>query len=280
MRRNRIIGIVLLLFIVGASGCSGQSSTPALTLATTTSTRDSGLLEELLPEFKKETGIEVKYVAVGTGQALELGRRGDADVLLVHDPAGERRFVEEGFGVERLPVMYNDFVLVGPETDPAKVRGLASAAEALRRIAQAGDPFVSRGDESGTHQKEKALWKQAGIEPGGAGYLRAGAGMAEVLRLASEKRAYTLTDRATFLAQRPALVLLVERDPLLINRYSVIGVNPKKHPHVRAEAAQRFADFLRSPQTQRRIADFGKQQYGQALFFVGEPSGERSEPEG
>jgi len=258
------------LLALAAVGCSGRPA-PTLTLATTTSTQDSGLLDVLVPRFRERTGIEVKVVAVGTGQALELGRRGDADVLLVHDPAAERRFVEEGFGVDRRPVMYNDFVLVGPPADPAGVKGLASITEAFTRIAQKEVPFVSRGDESGTHVKEKAVWKKANVEPKGGWYVRAGAGMGQVLRMASEKRAYTLSDRGTFLALRGGLELavLAEGDPLLVNQYSVIRVNPEKHPHVRQEAAQRFADFLLGPEAQRLIAEFGKDRYGEPLFFPG-----------
>ena len=261
------------------AGCSPTSPPQTATLATTTSTQDSGLLDALVPLFRKQTGVEVKVVAVGTGQALELGRRGDADVLLVHDPDGEKRFVDEGFGVGRRPVMYNDFVLVGPPADPAGVKGLNSAAEAFTRIARAQSPFVSRGDESGTHVKEKAVWRKAGVEPAGDWYVRAGAGMGQVLRMAGEKRAYTLSDRGTFLAQRMALnmAVLCEGDPLLVNPYSVILVNPEKHPHVRREAAEKFADFLLAPETQKVIADFGKDRYGQSLFFAGQPppSGDR-----
>jgi tungstate transport system substrate-binding protein len=258
---------------LAAAGCSAPPAPGGLTLATTTSTQDSGLLDALLPRFREQTGIDVRAVAVGTGQALELGRRGDADVLLVHDPAGEQRFVDEGFGVGRRPVMWNDFVLVGPPADPAGVKGLASAAGAFARIARAGAPFVSRGDESGTHVKERAVWRRAGIEPGGAWYVRAGAGMGQVLRMADEKRAYTLADRGTFLALRPGLdlAILCQGDPLLVNPYSVILVNPAKHSHVRAEAARKFADFLLAPPTQRLIGDFGKDHFGQPLFFPGAP---------
>jgi tungstate transport system substrate-binding protein len=263
---------VLVVAAVLTAGCSRSAQTQSLTLATTTSTQDSGLLDALVPLFRQQTGIEAKVVAVGTGQALELGRRGDADVLLVHDPDAEQRFVDEGFGVGRRPVMWNDFVLVGPPADPAGVKGLASVAEAFARVARAGSPFVSRGDESGTHVKEKAVWKRAGVEPRGDWYLRAGAGMGQVLRLASEKRAYTLTDRGTFLAQRQGLdlVVLCGGDPLLVNQYSVIVVNPAMHPHVRAQAARQFADFLRSPSTRKAIAEFGRDRFGQPLFFVGE----------
>jgi tungstate transport system substrate-binding protein len=269
----------LILLVCAAAlavaGCSRQAPAQDLVLATTTSTQDSGLLDLLVPLFRDQSGIEVKVVAVGTGQALELGRRGDADVLLVHDPNAERRFVDGGWGVGRRPVMYNDFVLVGPPGDPAGVRGLASAAGAFVRIAAARAPFVSRGDESGTHAAEKAVWRQAGVEPRGGWYVSAGAGMAQVLRLASEKRAYTLSDRGTFLAQRRGLELeiLHEGDRLFKNQYSVIRVNPEKHPHIRSQTAQRFADFLLEPATQKVIADFGKDRFGQPLFFSGGAAG-------
>jgi tungstate transport system substrate-binding protein len=259
--------------VLAASGCPSRPAAPTLTLATTTSTQDSGLLDVLVPRFREQTGIEVKVVAVGTGQALQLGRRGDADVLLVHDPAAEEKFVADGFGTDRRPVMYNDFVLVGPPADPAGIRGGKSAAETFARIARHQATFVSRGDESGTHQKEREVWRRAGVEPRGDWYVRAGAGMGTVLRLASEKRAYTLSDRGTFLALRqgPGLAVLSEGDPLLVNPYHVILVNPEKHPHVHHDAARRFADFLLAPPTQQLIADFGTDRYGQPLFFAGEP---------
>jgi tungstate transport system substrate-binding protein len=269
----RFLAAVLAAALL-AAGCSPKQP-QTLTLATTTSTQDSGLLDVLVPRFRARTGIEVKVVAVGTGQALELGRRGDADVLLVHDPAGEQRFMDDGFGADRREVMHNDFVLAGPPGDPAGVKGQASIAEAFARIAQCGAAFVSRGDESGTHQKEKAVWREAGIDPHGDWYLRAGAGMGQVLRLASEKRAYTLSDRGTFLALRQGLDLavLVEGDPLLVNPYHVIIVNPAKHPHTHQGEAQQFADFLLSPEGRGFIADFGKDRFGQPLFFVGDTGG-------
>lgn len=254
------------LLLLALAGCGGGES---ITLATTTSTQDSGLLDVLVPLFEKQTGIKVKVIAVGTGQALELGRRGDADVVLVHDPAGEEKFVAEGFGVNRRGVMSNDFVLVGPPADPAGVKGTREAGAALRTVAEKRATFVSRGDESGTHQKERALWAAAKVEPKGEWYLRAGAGMGQVLRMANEKRAYTLTDRGTYLAQRGGLELAVvsEGDALLRNPYSVILVNPEKHGHVRQEAATKFADFLLSPEGQKMIGAFGLDKHGQPLFF-------------
>jgi tungstate transport system substrate-binding protein len=271
MRTPRLF---LLLFLLAAAGCAGSSRLDeSLTLATTTSTQDSGLLDVLVPLFEKQSGVQVKVVAVGTGQALQLGRRGDADVLLVHDPAAEETFVAEGYGVERRQVMYNDFVVVGPKDDPAKVKGERSVAEAFARIAGTRSPFVSRGDESGTHQKEKQVWRQAKIEPQGDWYIQAGAGMGSVLRMTDQKRAYTLSDRATFLAQRAGIDLdiLLQGDRLLVNRYSVIVVNPEKQPHVRPQAARKFSNFLLSAEGQKAIADFGKDRFGQPLFFVGKP---------
>jgi tungstate transport system substrate-binding protein len=253
-----------------AVGCDRAADVEnTFTLATTTSTQDSGLLDVLLPEFREQTGVEVKVVAVGSGQALELGRRGDADLLLTHAPADEKEFMEEGWGEERRPVMHNDFVLVGPGTDPAAVRGETSVVEAFSRVADRETVFVSRGDDSGTHQKELEIWKKAGREPTGKWYIDAGIGMAAALRMADEKRAYTLADRGTFLALQKdvELEILSEHDPLLQNNYSVILVNSRKHPHIRAAAARRFADFLTDPVTKARIADFGVEEFGQPLFF-------------
>jgi tungstate transport system substrate-binding protein len=238
-------------------------------LATTTSTQDSGLLDVLIPLFAQETGIEVKVVAVGTGQALEIGRRGDADVLLTHAPESEQQFMSAGFGESRREVMYNDFVLVGPKEDPAHVKGQSSIVAAMRQVADAKAAFVSRGDESGTHLKEKAIWHNAAVTPEGDWYLSAGSGMAATLRIASEKHGYALTDRATFLAQQKNLDLMVlaEGDAMLRNMYAVIVLNPGKHSRVHHREAQRFADFLVSSQTQELIGKFGADKYGQALFF-------------
>jgi tungstate transport system substrate-binding protein len=265
-----LIGVAALTLIPGCKQSEAAKNT--LTLATTTSTQDSGLLDVLLPKFREQTGIEVKVVAVGSGQALELGRRGDADMLLTHAPAAEEKFMEQGWGKERRPVMHNDFVLVGPKSDPATVKKQKSIAEAFSRIADGKAVFVSRGDESGTHHKEKEVWKKAGREPEGECYVRAGAGMAQVLRMAHEKKAYTLTDRGTFLVLRKELQLVVvsEGDPLLKNRYAVIVVNPEKHPHVNASAAMQFADFLTSPNSKKLIAEFGVDRFGEPLFFTAE----------
>ena len=236
-----------------------------MVLATTTSLEDSGLLDVLVPAFEAaHPGYAVKVVAVGTGQALALGRRGDADVLLVHAPPAESVFVAAGHGLERREIMWNDMVVVGPSADPARVRGLRDAAEAFRRIAAAGAPFVSRGDSSGTHQKELALWRAAGVRPRGAWYLDAGQGMAEVLLMAAEKRAYTLADRATVLALSPRLDLevLVEGDVRLRNVYSVIRVTRAAE----REGAAAFADWLVGPGAQALIGRFGVERFGRPLF--------------
>lgn len=262
--------LALGLLLCAASGLSGQPSSRPLTLATTTSTQDTGLLDVLVPLFKKQTGIEVRVIAVGTGQALALARRGDADVVLAHSRKAEDQFVADGYGVSRQEVMYNDFVLVGPASDLAKVRSETSAAHALRKIALAKATFVSRGDGSGTQMKEEELWEAAHAEPRGRWYLSAGSGMAETLRLADEKNGYTLCDRSTFLAlvKGLRLIILLQGDEALFNPYSVIAVNPKSHPHVNHDGAKKFIAFLLSPETQKLIAGFGKDKHGEPLLFV------------
>ncbi len=239
---------------------AAEASDPGrLILSTTTSTADSGLLDYILPDFEEKTGIDVDVIAVGTGQALEMGRAGDADVVLVHARELEDQFVAEGHGTERYDVMYNDFVIIGPESDPAGIAGMESATEAVRRIAEAEAPFISRGDESGTHNKELSVWEAAGIEPSGDWYQSAGQGMGAVITIAEEQEAYTLADRATYLArvaEGSQLVVLVEGDPVLFNPYGVIPVNPETHPGVNYEAAQQFAEWLTSLETQELIASF------------------------
>jgi len=238
-----------------------------LRLSTTTSTDNSGLLKVLLPPFEKATGVAVDVIAVGTGKALKLGESGDVDVVLVHDPGLEEKFLAGGFGVDRRSVMHNDFVVVGPKDDPEGLRGARSAADAFRKLAAGKAPFVSRGDESGTHQKEKALWKAAGVTPAGAWYMQAGQGMGEVLQMADEKRGYALADRGTFIAyeRKVDLVVVSEGDPALFNPYSVIAVNPARNPHVRYDLARRFVDYLTGPEGQEVIAGFRIE--GKQLFF-------------
>jgi tungstate transport system substrate-binding protein len=247
----------------------GRTEEKSITLATTTSTQDSGLLEALLPLFERDSGIEVKAVAVGSGQAMELGRRGDADVLLVHSPAAEQKFMEEGFGAKRLAVMHNDFVIVGPAEDKASIKKAHLATTAFKAIAVGQIRFVSRGDESGTHTKEREIWQAAGVKPQGGWYMSAGTGMAQALRIANEKRACILTDRATYVALKTelSLVSLVEGDERLLNRYSVITVSPGKHPHVHEAEANRFAAFLVSERGQTAIGRYGIERYGEPLFF-------------
>ena len=278
MRSGRITALLALLAAVLLGGCGtgaesggGAAASPAadrsLILATTTSTQDSGLLDELLPEFTRASGWQVKTVAVGSGQAIELGRRGEADVLLVHSPAAEEKLVAEGVTGSRRLVMHNDFVIVGPEADPAGIRGTGSA-EAMKKIASAKQVFVSRGDESGTHAKEKELWAAAGVRPGGSWYQETGQGMGETLRVASEKAGYTLTDRGTYLAQRDTLSLQVlsEGDRTLLNVYHVIEMTTKAGDRVRADGAKAFADWIVAPQAQRMIGEFGRAEYGEPLF--------------
>ena len=234
-----------------------------LMMATTTSTQDTGLLEFLAPTFQKETGIELKWVAVGTGKALEHGKNCDVDVLLVHAPAAEKKFVEEGNGTKRTEVMYNDFIVVGPAEDPAKIKG-KTAGEALAAIAAAKAPFISRGDDSGTHKMEQSLWKGAGIAlpDKETWYVSAGQGMMATLNMAGERKGYTLVDRGTYIAYedqakgKPALEVLVEGDKPLLNQYSVIPVNPAKCPKVKAKEAEAFSDWLASAKGQKVVGDF------------------------
>ncbi len=274
--------IGLLLLAVAACSATGEAG-PArseIILATTTSTYDSGLLDALLPLFEAQTGYVVKVVAVGTGKALRMGQEGNADVLLTHAPQAERPLVEAGDVVDYRLVMYNDFVIVGPATDPAGIREASNAVQALQRIARTQALFISRGDDSGTHKKEKALWQAAlGAVPAGeAWYLESGEGMGATLRIASEKGAYTLTDRGTFLALRETLDLavLLEGDPALLNIYHIMRVNPEKWPQVNEAGGRALVEFFVAPATQARIAEYGVAKYGQPLFF---PAADKSEAE-
>jgi tungstate transport system substrate-binding protein len=240
----------------------------ALTLATTTSTDDSGLLDYLLPDFEKESGVQVDVIAVGTGQALTLGEDGNADVLLVHARAREDEFMDAGHGVRREDVMYNDFVIAGPESDPAGIQGMTDAAEAFKKLAEAEAAFISRGDESGTHTKELAIWKEAGIEPSGDWYISAGQGMGEVLAMAGEQEGYTLSDRATYLARSKEgleLAILVEGIQLF-NPYGVIAVNPDKGAHIKADLANQFIDWITSFRCRKNFP-VREGEFGQSLFI-------------
>ena len=243
-----------------------------LVLATTTSTRDAGLLDYILLDFQAKYNARVEVIAVGTGQALELGKNGDADVLLVHARAKEDAFVADGNGVNRQDVMYNDFIIVGPSNDPDGIRGMKDAAAAFAKLAQTGSRFISRGDDSGTHTKEKEIWKAASIEPKGDWYISAGQGMGAVLTMANEQLAYTLSDRATYLARAQNgidLVVLVEGDPVLFNPYGVIAVNPAQHSNVNYDLAMKFIEWITSVETQKLIGSFGMKEFGQPLFTPG-----------
>jgi len=262
------LGIVTLLSISGSAPVQGQEKT--VILATTTSTQDSGLLDVLLPAFEKSTGYFVKTIAVGSGQAMAMGQKGEADVLLVHSPAAEKKFVAEGFGINRRLVMHNDFIIVGPPEDSVKLKGMKSSSEAFKKIASGKALFLSRGDNSGTNSKEKEIWKAAGINPEGEKwYQQTGLGMGQTLSVASEKKGYTLADRGTYLALKKNLGLdiLVEGDAILLNIYHVIQVNPEKWPKVNRAGAKAFADFMVAKETQDIIKTFGVDKFGSPLFF-------------
>jgi tungstate transport system substrate-binding protein len=260
---------VLLVVLFFLASCNPATPMKDLLLISTTSTQDSGLLDVLLPAFTAKTGYRVQLVAVGSGQALKIGEQGNADVILLHSPAAEKEFVANGFGIDRRLVMHNDFVIVGPPSDPAGIAG-KTPVEAVKKIFASGVIFVSRGDDSGTHVKELALWKSAGLEPAGKDwYLETGQGQGATLSIASEKGGYALTDRGTFLAYKSNvdLEILVEGDPVLLNIYHVITVNPEKFPNVNLEGAKAFANFITSDEGQKVIADFGLDKFGQPLFF-------------
>ncbi len=285
---KRIIALLsaLTLLITLFVGCAGPEPTQAppaeteevtaptdeaqtIILATTTSTENSGLLAYLLPAFEEAYNAEVEVIAVGTGQALEIGEKGDADVLMVHARSLEDKFMEAGHGVRREDLMYNDFVIVGAPDDPAGIEGMSKAPKAFAKIAEAEATFISRGDESGTHAKEKAVWAEAGVEPAGDWYVSAGQGMGDVLTMADEQQAYTLSDRATYLARTlegTDLVILVEGDPILFNPYGVIAVNPDKSQEINAELANQFIDWLISMPAQEKISEFGADKFGMPLF--------------
>jgi len=259
-----LLGLVLL--VLNASALAEFDRTQIVRLATTTSTENSGLLDELLPRFEAASGYRVHVIAVGTGKALRMGRDGDIDLVLVHAPAAEQRFVDQGFGEQRLPVMFNDFVLVGPHTDPAGLAQAADAAGAMARISASQTPFVSRGDDSGTHKKERSLWKQADLIPEGSWYREAGQGMGKVLQMADEMDAYTLTDRGTWLAYRDKSRLKVtfEGDEGLFNPYSIIEVNAVRSPELNHRGAQALIGWIRGAEGQQAIAAYRKS--GEQLF--------------
>jgi len=266
-RAGRIALAGLLAVALTGAGLAQTAPSRVVILSTTTSTQDSGLLDVLVPLFERKSGLSVKTISVGTGQALALAARGEADVTLAHAPVLEKKYVDEGKMQNRRLVMYNDFVVIGPADDPAKVKG-AKAVEAMKRIAAAQTRFVSRGDKSGTHTLELGLWKHAAVEPKGPWYIESGQGMGQTLGIANDRRAYTLTDRATWLAfgKRIDLPILVEGDRPLLNIYSVMEVNPANGPRVNAAGGKAFADFMLTPEVQAAIKAFGVDRYGQALF--------------
>ena len=256
----------LCAFALSAAACGMAAAQSSIVMASTTSTEQSGLFAHLLPEFTRATGIGVKVVAVGTGQAIDMARRGDADVLFVHDKAAEEKYVAEGYAPRRYPVMYNDFVLVGPAGDPARVKG-SDIVAALKKVAAANAPFISRGDKSGTDAAEKRYWAAAGVAGRGSGYKECGCGMGPALNMGASSNAYVLTDRGTWLTfrNRGELAVLVEGDRRLFNQYGVMLVSPQKFPHVKAAGAQKFIDWVTSPAGQQAIA--GYRVAGEPLFF-------------
>jgi len=280
-RRFWIFMITLALLaalLICAIGCSGNDTQPAepdqsersdLILATTTSTQDSGLLDQWVPMFEEYNPYSVKVIAVGSGKAMQMGREGEADVMLVHSPAAEEEMVAEGFAVNRKLVMHNDFIIVGPASDPAGIMNAASAAEAFTLIADSGSTFISRGDESGTNKKELTIWEEAGIEPQGEWYVESGKGMGDTLRIASEEEAYTLSDRATYLNLSDSIELdiLFEGDEILNNYYHVMEVNPDEWPDVNNQGAVAFSDFVTGKEAQEFLLEFGMDRFGQQLFY-------------
>ena len=267
---NGMFGCMLLLLLVLVVSSPAGAQQKNVILATTTSTQDSGLLDVLIPMFEKKTGYFMKTIAVGSGQAMAMGQKGEADVLLVHSPEAEQKFVTDGFGVNRRLVMHNDFIVVGPPADPAGIKSAKATVDAFKKIAGAGAVFMSRGDNSGTHAKEKSIWKAAGINPEGQKwYQQTGLGMGQTLNVSSEKKAYTLADRGTYLALKKNLQLdiLKEGDAVLLNIYHVIEVNPAKYPKVNTAGGKAFADFMVSKEAQDVIKTFGVEKFGGALFF-------------
>lgn len=271
-----LLVVFMMTLFAGCSTTKEESKAPEntktaakeLKLATTTSTQDSGLLDVLLPAFEKDSNYKVKVIAVGSGQAIKMGEAGDVDVLLVHSRAAEDKFVADGFGVDRRDVMYNDFLVIGPANDPAGIKGSKDALKAFAAIAQKQAAFVSRADDSGTDKKEKGIWQKAAVKPAGAWYIESGQGMGDTFRMADEKKAYTLIDRATYLAMKDKykLEIMIEGDKSLLNPYGVIPVNPKKFAKVDYEGATKFAEWLTSEKGQKMIGEFGVKEFGQQLF--------------
>ncbi len=268
----RFLNAIILLIAVFFSNVQAQENRNII-LATTTSVQDTGLLDVLVEAFQKKSGYIVKPIAVGTGHALQLGRQGEADILWVHSPGDEKQFVAEGYGIGRTTFMHNDFVILGPLADPAKIKGVAKASGAFGKIAVSNALFVSRGDNSGTHKKEKEIWEAAAVKPAKENYIEVGQGMAGTIGVANEKNAYCLADRSSYLSLKKSisLVIVSEGDPALINWYSLIVVNPDKFPKANAKGAKAFFDFLLSKQAKDIIVNFGKDKYGEQLFFYDYP---------
>ena len=268
MKKAICVGMIILLVMLAGTPVNAQQKN--IIFATTTSTQDSGLLDVLLPIFEKKTGYFVKTIAVGSGQAMAMGQKGEADVLLVHSPEAEKKFVADGFGIHRMLIMHNDYIVVGPAEDPAKIKGTKPTIAVFKKIASTGSLFLSRGDNSGTHSKEKAIWKASGINPEGQKwYQQTGLGMGQTLNVTSEKKGYTLADRGTYLALKKNLHLdiLAEGDAILLNIYHVIEGNPSKWPKVNAAGAKAFAEFMVAKETQEIIKTFGVDKFGSPLFF-------------
>lgn len=293
-----LFALMAVVALVGAAACGDGDSkddaaeTPSaaasaeatkasgdVVLATTTSTQDSGLLDVLVPMFEEESGYNVQVIAVGSGQAIEQASRGDADVVLVHSPAAEEKMVDEGNGIERTLIMHNDFVIAGPESDPANIAGAADTSAAMNAIASSETQFISRGDDSGTHALELKLWEAAGTEPSGSWYEESGQGMGATLQIAGQRQGYTISDRATYLSQQDTLdlVVLFEGQPELLNVYHTIVVNPEQHGNVNADGARAFAAFLTREDVQTLIGQFGVEEFGEPLFF---PDAGKPEPAG
>jgi len=273
--KKAVAGIIIAaLAIIGCMAATACTKDAELILASTTSTQDSGLFEELIPAFEKATGYKVKLIAVGSGAAMKLGQNGEADVLLVHSPAAEEKFVADGYGIDRKAVMHNSFIIVGPESDPAKIKGMVLAADAFKAIMASESVFISRADGSGTYTKELNIWQRAGLEPGGDWYIQTGLGMGQTLQVAQEEQGYTLTDNATWYTLKESssglsLFELVSGDELLFNPYSVIAVNPAKHPDLKInyDGATAFIKYITGAQGQKLIKDFGVAKYGVPLFY-------------
>lgn len=266
LKLSLLIFLSGLMFIPVQAATSSDTSKPPIRMATTTSTENSGLLNYLLPEFKNDTGYDVHVIAVGTGKALRLGRDGDVDVVLVHAPGAEKEFVDNKFGVQRFAVMYNDFVIIGSPADPAKIKGSSSINEAFAKIQNSQSVFISRGDDSGTHKKEKKIWQAASIQPGGEWYREAGQGMGKVIQMANELEAYTLTDRGTWLSYRDKVQMkvLFEGDNLLFNPYGIIAVNPERYPDINNKGANTLIQWITSEHGQKMIGEYKK--FNQVLF--------------